>query len=366
MKRLFREMAELLAKRESFVTATIIGKTGSGPRSDGSRMIVRADRRISGSVGGGRLEAEALQLAAALFHTTRPAVQAFDLTGEDAAGTAMICGGHGEILLDWVDGDDPGNRALCERVVGTLERGESGCLVTAFGTASGDTAPPRAQWFVERDGRVTGSPGADPALLASLAAGSGRDALRVVTRAERTYVVEPIRHGGTVIVFGAGHVGQKLAPLAESVGFRTIVLDDRAEFASRELFAEPTRLVTLTSFEHWPELEIDEHTCLVIVTRGHLHDRSVLERTLRTNAGYVGMIGSVHKCDLVRRALLEQGFTRADLERVHAPIGTDIGAETPEEIAVSIVGELIDARARLERRRKLRGRPGGPGGPPQA
>jgi xanthine dehydrogenase accessory factor len=131
------------------------------------------------------------------------------------------------------------------------------------------------------------------------------------------------------------------------VGFRTVVLDDREEFADRGRFPWVDEIHVLESFERAMDgLVINDESYLVLVTRGHAHDRTVLAQALRTTAGYIGMIGSRRKREAIYAALLEAGFTPRDLERVHCPIGLDIGAETPEEIAVSILAELIQMRAR--------------------
>jgi len=150
-----------------------------------------------------------------------------------------------------------------------------------------------------------------------------------------------------VYLFGAGHVSRPVAELAAMVDFRTIVLDDREEFANNERFPKADQIVVLPSYDDvFAGLEIGGDSYLVIVTRGHLHDKTVLEQSLRTDAGYVGMIGSRRKQRLVYDELLGKGFCEDDLNRVHNPIGLDIAAETPEEIAVSIVAELIAARAK--------------------
>jgi xanthine dehydrogenase accessory factor len=130
------------------------------------------------------------------------------------------------------------------------------------------------------------------------------------------------------------------------VDFRTVVIDDRAEYANAERFARADRINVVPSFHQaFDGLDIDRDSFLVILTRGHLHDKTVLEQALKTDAGYIGMIGSRRKRDLIYRELLDKGFTSEDLGRVHAPIGLAIDAETPEEIAVSIVAELIQVRA---------------------
>lgn len=147
-------------------------------------------------------------------------------------------------------------------------------------------------------------------------------------------------------MFGAGHVSRQVAKLAKMVEFRVVVLDDRETFANGERFPEADDIRVLAHFDQaFSGLAIDADSYLVILTRGHGHDQTVLAQALRTSAGYIGMIGSRAKRTAIYQALLKQGFSRADLDRVHSPIGVDIGAQTPEELGVSIVGELIYKRA---------------------
>ncbi len=350
MKSLFREMARLLDGGESLVTATIIRKTGSAPRSDGSKMVVRANGSILGSVGGGRLEADTLQLAKELFRTKRTILQTFDLTGADAAGTTMICGGRGEILLDHLDAAEADNAVLCARAAERLTQGGAAWMLTSLAAAGESEAVVGRHCLILSDGSTVGATLGDPALLERLVSAPGRRSIRLEAQGDRRILVEPLQHGGRLLVFGAGHCSQSLAPLAESVGFRVEVLDDREEFASRAYFPEPTEVVVLESFARLPDLGVDESSYLVIMTRGHLNDMIVLEQSLKTRAGYIGMIGSPRKRNKIYDELLKRGFTRDDFARVHAPIGVEIQAETPEEIAVSIVGELISVRAGREQR----------------
>ena len=151
--------------------------------------------------------------------------------------------------------------------------------------------------------------------------------------------------GMTEVVVVTGHRCDEVGPAAR-VGFRVVVLDDRAEFASRQRFPLADEVRVLASFaDCLPAAEIDSDSYLVIVTRGHLHDLEVLEQALRTPAGYIGMIGSRKKRNSIYTRLLDRGVTEAQLEQVRCPIGMAIEADTPEEIAVSIVGELIYQRA---------------------
>jgi xanthine dehydrogenase accessory factor len=160
-------------------------------------------------------------------------------------------------------------------------------------------------------------------------------------------VVDPIRKTKTLYCFGAGHVGIPTVRIAALAGFRAVVVDDRAEFANAERFPDAADIVVPKSFDGAIEdLPIDTDSFIVIITRGHKFDRVVLEQALRTDASYIGMIGSLRKRDAIYSALLETGVSPADIERVHSPIGLAIQAETPEEIAVSIVSEMIAERAK--------------------
>jgi xanthine dehydrogenase accessory factor len=165
-----------------------------------------------------------------------------------------------------------------------------------------------------------------------------------------TVAVEAIRRIRTMYCFGAGHVAVPTVRLAATVGFDVVVIDDRDEFANAERFPDAARIGITDNFEHAVEgLPVDDDSFIVIVTRGHRFDREVLQQALKTNAGYIGMIGSRRKRDALYAALIKEGVTQTELARVHSPIGLAIEAETPEEIAVSIVGEMIAERAKLQR-----------------
>lgn len=153
---------------------------------------------------------------------------------------------------------------------------------------------------------------------------------------------------GSAYIFGAGHVSQALAQLTHLTGFYTIVLDDRVDYANFVRFPLADEILTPTPIEAaFSDLSMDENDYIVIVTRGHLQDKVVLDAALKTQAVYIGMIGSKRKCSLIFENLKEAGWGEDALARVNAPIGITISAETPEEIAVSIVAEMIQVRANV-------------------
>ncbi len=355
MPRLYKLMGALIEKRESFVAATIFDKTGSAPRTAGAKMVVQGDGTATGTIGGGRLEAEAIKLAGEALRQKHTFMQSFDLTGRDVSGMDMICGGQGEILIDYVDAGDENNRMVYRAAAEVLERREKAWFVTILESIPGAAGLARQQCLVQPDGTLTGKVDSDPYLLEKLITGPAKISIHAEAFGRQRFLVEPLRQGGTVYIFGAGHVSQRIAALSETVGFRTVVMDDRADFANRERFPEPIEIRLIDSFRKLPDLGIDGDSYLVIVTRGHLYDKVILEQVLRSGAGYIGMIGSRIKRDLTYEELVKQGFRLGELARVYSPIGTGIGAETPEELAVSIVGELIMVRARRERRKQKDG-----------
>ncbi|OPZ71286.1 MAG: putative xanthine dehydrogenase subunit A [Firmicutes bacterium ADurb.Bin456] len=267
----------------------------------------------------------------------------------------MICGGQGEVLIDYVDAGDENNRVVYRAAVDFLERREKAWFVTVLESIPGAAGLVRQQCLVQPDGTLTGKVDSDPYLLEKLITGPAKISIHAEAFGRQRFLVEPLRQGGTVYIFGAGHVSQRIAALSETVGFRTVVMDDRAEFANRERFPEPVEIRLIDSFRKLPDLDIDGDSYLIIVTRGHLYDKIILEQVLRSGAGYIGMIGSRIKRDLTYEELIKQGFRLGELARVYSPIGTSIGAETPGELAISIVGELIMVRAQREQRKQRDG-----------
>lgn len=153
--------------------------------------------------------------------------------------------------------------------------------------------------------------------------------------------LEPVLPEPKILVLGGGHVGQKVAALAKEVGYRVTVVDDRPTFANRELLPTADEIICEDFQVALGKIKIDPATYIVIVTRGHRHDYECLRRVIDSPAAYIGMIGSRRKVKGVKDRLLSEGVTEEMLSRVYAPIGLDIGAETPAEIAVSIIAEII-------------------------
>jgi xanthine dehydrogenase accessory factor len=344
MKALAKRIGELLEAGEPVATATVLNREGSAPRSAGSKMIVDRAGKSTGTIGGGRFEADVTAAAVEVLASGRPREMTFDLHGEALSEMDMICGGRMTVFVDFV----PPAAEPIEVFQAWREALKVGrrCLLVTRIDADGTGEGRLRHCLLQEDGSIVGTWPVSGVSSESISARGFGAVARVVETGKGRLLVEPTTEPQSLLLFGAGHVSQPTAGLAAAVGFRVTVADDRDAFANRERFPTADDIRVLTSFDSALNgVAVGEDTFIVIVTRGHRHDRTVLSQALRTPAGYVGMIGSRRKKDAIYGALLREGFTESDLARVHCPIGLSIGAETPEEIAVSIVAELIAYRA---------------------
>ncbi len=346
MSKLEKQLCELLEQGESFVLATILSQTGSTPRLAGTKMAIRQDGSIIGTVGGGLVEAQVIKTASEIFQTRQPRIREFRLNAKTADTMDMICGGCLEVLLEFTEANSDMLK-MYQEICLALQKREK--MLTAAILDMEDEKQIRVQrCLISGNQVIHGNFSFSEFLLASLAEKMrGNRAPTLISEDRQKFLIEPLFVPGTVYLFGAGHVSQQVAILTKMTDFQTIVLDDRSEFANRQRFPTAEEIRVPASFETaFSDLTIDKDSYVVILTRGHSHDKTVLAQALGTDAGYIGMIGSHRKCDAIYKALLNEGFTERDLKRVYSPVGLDIGAETPEEIAVSIAAELIEVRAK--------------------
>ena len=250
-KEVFAALAEALEQGEETALVTIVAANGSTPQRVGAKMLVYADGRTVGTIGGGCYENDAFGRAREAIASRRPVTVKYELNDDFAQETGLVCGGQMEVFI------------------------------------------------------------------------------------------EPVEAAPEVFIFGAGHVGYCAAKLAHDVGFRVHVVDDREKFASTERFG-PGIDVVVDDIPAWLATKrLPATAYAVIVTRGHRHDLDALRALTASPVRYLGLIGSKAKVKRIFEALLAEGLPAERLANVHAPIGLDIGAITPQEIGVSIVAELI-------------------------
>lgn len=328
MKQLLQTIKDRLLAGQPLVLATVVGATGSTPRGAGARMVVGREGRLCGTIGGGAIEHRCLELAQQVFADGKCREEEFVLTQQDLQKLGMICGGSARVFLQVLPGWDAHTVQVMDDALSALHQGGELWLVSDV-NADGKLSVYRRKdapewllpWLTRRPVRVQ--------------------------EGERNCFVEQIGTAGSVYIFGAGHVGRELEPLLSRVGFRCVVLDDRPEFADRQLFPTAAAVICgdLSKLSDYVNLGPEDYAC--IMTRGHEHDLGVLAQVLAAGPRYVGLMGSRKKIAAVHRTLEEKyGFTPEQIAHVTAPIGLEIGAQTPSEIAVSVAAQLIAERAK--------------------
>jgi xanthine dehydrogenase accessory factor len=262
----------------------------------------------------------------------------------------MICGGEVEVFLELISAQNPHHRRFFNHLSrwslpdhkflfatlvedqGSADRPDTNFFF--YSEKEGGYFPnPPPVWIQPLRDRLSAFLNNDPPVQL-LTDSSGKGYLFLETRTPPT----------TVFLFGAGHVSRPLCRLAKMVGFRVAVIDDREEFPTKARFPEADEWIVRSFDAGLDGLSLGPNPYIVIITRGHLHDHQILRRVLKKPLGYLGMIGSRRKTEIIFEALRREGFSEDELKTIHAPIGLAINAQTPEEIAISIIAQLIQVR----------------------
>ena len=319
---------------------TVIEVRGSAPRHAGSKMLVRAGaptQPVLGTVGGGKGESRVIAEALEALRDGKPRVVTLEFTGEQVEGTDMICGGTSRLLVEPEIDLEP-----CRIAAEKLGNGERVLLAKTM-AADGTVA---VAMLDERGAALRG------ALPASLM-GEGRRALdsaAATYRVEENVFLDPLVPDEKLLVLGGGYVGQALAWHASRMGFKVTVADDRAEFSAAGRFPPDAETLNGSYAQIVERFPFDSATYVVMVTRGHLTDLECVRAVLKKVYRYAGFIGSARKAKLLREQLARDGFDPLRIDHLHAPIGLDVGAETPEELAVAILAEIVAVRRNAEAR----------------
>jgi Xanthine and CO dehydrogenases maturation factor, XdhC/CoxF family len=332
---ILEEMVRRARAGEAFAVGLLAHVQGSAPQKAGARLLVLPDGTMRGTVGGGCLEMETRRRALTALRTGEPDL--FELRLDDDFGwdDGLICGGRTTLLVSPRPAGmaDAAEAALAERAAGrrslvatvlAAPTGSSGAVGAAvrLPEAGGSAAPLPFP--------LTTPQGPKPELVE-------QDGWRVL--------VETVRPAPTLVVMGCGHIGAALVELAAGVGFRVIAVDDRADYARADRLPGAAEVHCADMLEAARTLPSGPDTYWVIVTRGHRNDGTVLAQVINREFGYLGMIGSRRKVRLIREGILKEGIADAErLARLHSPVGLDIGAESPREIALSIAAELVAVR----------------------
>mgnify|MGYP001033115848 CR=1 FL=1 len=356
MKSLYSGVGRWLEQREPIALATIVETRGSAPQVAGASALFSRKGLVGGTLGGGLVEVDAQKRAYRCLRQGRSLYYQFELKGGDLTAEEAICGGSVSILID----ASPLNHLRTFKLLKkSLLSRQAGVLVSKIIEVSPQGSSISRRWLEDkaaaksvadkdfrsiekeiRDARR----GRKPRLIKSKDRG----------RQEILFFLEPLFPLPQLVIAGAGHIGQAVAHLGSLLDFAVTVIDDRAEFASRERLPEADAIIVGDIAKAMADFPIASDTYIVIVTRGHRQDAEVLRACIRSPADYIGMIGSRRKLFLTRQKFIDEGWaTGPQFDRVHGPIGLAIGSTTVAEIAISIAAELVLVRSRAEKATKV-------------
>ena len=356
MKEVIQEAVKLLESGQPGVLATVVRTKGSTPQKAGAMLLVRQDGSGVGTLGGGCVEGDIWFAAKEILRRRGgPEFKDYFLNEDVAARDGLVCGGTMYFFLEPLWGPDD-YLEIGEELIGAYEGGDAVSLATVVNVpAEGKNLG--AKLLLRLDGSTTGTLGnseldtratevaqrvADVGNIESFSTSDGTEVF-----------VEGFTTPPTLVMVGGGHVGKATADLAHNLGYRVFVVDDRPEFSNKERFPYAEEIV-VAPYDEWPKhLDVNVNSFVVAATRGHRFDDMALESALTTKARYVGLLGSRRKNLMIYQRLSMEGVPLERLKEIHAPVGLDIGALTPEELAVSIMSEIIMVRR------------GGKGGPLQ-
>ena len=341
LRQVLDETVDTLESGQRVIYAALVETRGSTPQKAGAAMAVFPDGSQAGTLGGGCVEAEVKRRALALQQQSDAELMTFQLDNDYGWDDGLICGGRMTMLVDPLQA--PAARQYYKSFRELLQNGAGGTEAIALETP-GNPASPATRFLFDADGKLIATT-CDPSTIPAHVA----DHLKPLVERPRPYIAEGISYlphlpRCRLVIVGAGHVGQQVAQLATDVDFDCWVIADRDDYCNKDRFPRAQRCLVGPIEETLRDLPVDANTFCIIVTRGHHHDEQALFWLARTPARYVGMIGSKRKIRLIFDDLIREGIPEADLERVHAPLGFDIGSQTVPEIAVSIVAELIACR----------------------
>ena len=347
MKEVIQEAIKLLEGGQPGVLATVVRTKGSTPQKSGAMLLVRADGTGVGTLGGGCVEGDIWFAAKEMLRRhSGPEFKDYFLNEDIAARDGLVCGGTMYFYLEpvWEPEDFV---PIGAELVQAYEGGEPVALATVVNVPAGRPGL-GSKLLLRMDGTTVGTLG-DAALddravdIATRVSEVGNIESFTTDNGMEVFI-EGFTTPPTLVMVGGGHVGKATADLAHTLGYRVYVVDDRPEFCNAERFPYAEQTV-VSSYDEWANhLELNVNSFVVVATRGHRYDDMALESAMSTRARYLGLLGSRRKNMMIYQRLMREGIPADRLKQVRAPVGLDIGALTPEELAVSIMSEIIMVR----------------------
>lgn len=318
-------------QRPPIALATVVQTWGSAPRKVGGKMAFTADGQISGSVSGGCVEGAVIEAGKEVLATGSPQLLHFGVADETAWEVGLACGGTIDVFVEQLD---IAAYALLHEIV---QEDQAGHCVTVLRGAEDLVGK---KWVGERNGRYLNQ--LPPALTNQLNP-LPPTSQRLQLADDTELFVEQFHPAPTLIMVGGVHIAVALTSMAKTLGFRTIVIDPRRAFGSDERFPHADQLLTLWPQKAFAELAITPETAVALLTHDPKIDDPALEAILSSSAFYIGALGSRKTHAKRVERLQKKGVDAAQISRIHAPIGLSINAQTPEEIALSVMAEVVQA-----------------------
>ena len=364
MKEIIQAITQTLKSEQAVALVTVVRSIGSTPRHAAAKMVVRADGSFVGTIGGGSMEHQAIQDAVAALVVREPRMVEYPLIGKTPQSLGL-CGGTQEVFIDVLtsqagNGQSLEELDLFETIIAACDAGEPTALITVI------RSPDETAWQVGKkillgydlsvSGQLRGGE-LEPKLLAAAQQGLQQNRsirlgyqsedntfteLDSINRESVEFFVDIVQPRSELLIIGTGHIGLALAEMGRTIGMRVVVVDDRPEWLARFPDADETFFIpynaeteTLGSMP----VNITPTSYIVVATWGW--DEPALEQVVASPAPYIGLVASQRKAKIIFDDLLEQGLAEKDLARVRVPAGLHLGAETPEEIALSILAEIL-------------------------
>jgi len=348
MEKLFQETIKLLSDGEPLTLATVIQTKGSTPQKPGAKLLVRQDGTAVGTLGGGCVEGD-IWFAAKELMRNRGSAQYRDyfLNEELAAKDGLVCGGTMYFLIDPVY--EPNHYLpYAKEISDAYSGGKPVALVNLIKGSDETKSITGTKLFVREDGSTEGTLGNKKLDIQAIKKSKilmdyGNNEY-VVTDKGCEYFIEAYTTPPQLILMGGGHISKAVASIANTLGFRIFIIDDRSKFANLERFPFAADTIVADFDDGLKQIPVNKNTYILIATRGHRLDDVALEASVNSKAEYVGLIGSKRKTILIYEALFNRGIPLETIRQVRAPVGLKIGARTPEEIAISIMAEILQWR----------------------
>lgn len=343
MKNIYSNLLYEIKKGTPLVLATIVATEGSTPQVPGVSALFSTGSLVTGTLGGGILEADALKRSQTALQDQVSRLYRFSLDEGENDEEGAVCGGAVQVILDAVPEK---HVEAFVRMKGELEARRPGILLTHIEAAAGDRVS-LSRFWVGGNEDLSGTPAEGiGGLTSQIEKSLSRNIPFLKSRSDREWLFfEPVIPSPRLIIAGAGHIGRALSHLGSLLDFEVTVIDDREDFANRKRLPDADHIIVDDIARAVSQIPGTSDTFFVIVTRGHAQDEAVLKECIDSAAAYIGMIGSRNKIAHAKKNALEKGWATKELwQKIHTPIGLPILSKTVEEIAVSIAAELVLVR----------------------